>query len=241
MLHEYSLKIPLRVTAHLATPIAVYDDFSPNLENLLIFLLLDRVGRANPNPTPEEVDHNQPFIEANLPLQMGTLNGEWYWQASAPWYFYEWEHRVIIHKRWDCQDQHLDWKGRRRIWSTSEGHTKGWNIILFERMAPRLDWYCVGCPNGIRSLLANCNNLTKKRRGQVIRWEVQEDEADYHLWGAGGQLMKTIPLRCLPADRPIDFRPMKWAWRPPAHMIENVDDCAMPWQNAIKLQGQQQA
>lgn len=223
---------PLRITAHLATPIVVNDDFSPNLENLLVYLLLDRHGMACPNPTPADVERSRPIIERYLPLQQGVIGEEWYWQASAPWYFYDWEHQVTIHKRWDKQDQHLDWKGRRRNWSSSEGHTKGYSIILFHRMAHRIDWFCTGEPDRILELLAPCTNLGKKRRGQVIRWQVQASE-DHHLWGANGELMKPIPLNCI--DRPTNFRIQKWGWREPAWMNENIDTCAMPYQNAVKL------
>lgn len=225
---------PLRVTAHLSTPIAVMDNYSPSLESLIEFLILDRAGRASPNPTPEEVEQTRPFVFANMPIQRGDLNGEWYWQASAPHYLYEWEVQIPLRKRWDNQDRHLNWNGKRRNWSTAEGHTKSWTVLLNKRFTAQIDWFCVGDRTELSTLLTYCSNLTKKRCGQVTDWQIQPWE-DWHLWGANGQLMKPIPLSCLPSNRAIDFHIQEWGWRPPSFIIENMTHCGMPTSNVTKV------
>jgi hypothetical protein len=223
---------PLKVTAHLGTKLAVSDDWSPSLDALLVKLLLDERGLATSNPTPEDVAANQSVIDANMPIAKGDIKGEWYWAVSSPQYLYEGEEIATIHKRWDCQERNLDWQGRRRSWSTSETNTKSWTVLIQERMAPRIDWYCLGDATEVLRLLEFCEGLAKKRRTQVCKWEVQPWE-DWHLW-RDGQLMRPIPLGLLD-NPPASFAIRQWAWRPPTHLPENVAKCAMPVGLAAKV------
>lgn len=225
---------PLKVTAHMGSKLAVSDDWSPSLEALLIKLLLDEQGLATSNPTPEDVAVNQPVIDANMPIQKASIKNEWYWAVSSPIYLYDAEPIDRIHKRWDCQEQHLDWQGKRRSWSTSETNTKSWTVLIQERSTPRIDWYCVGDADEILRLLHFCDGLAKKRRSQVVKWKVNPIEKDWHLW-RGGELMRPIPLEALDTT-PLSFAIRQWAWRPPTHLPENFAKCAMPIGNAVKVE-----
>lgn len=216
---------PLRVTAHLSTKLAVSDDWSPSLDALLIKLLLDERGLATSSPTPADVAANQPVIDAAMPIVKGSIQGEWYWQVSSPCYLYDADSTETIHRRWDSQDRNLDWQGKRRNWSGSEGHTKAWTVLIPERSTPRIDWYCVGDRTEILRLLSLCDGMAKKRRTQVRRWAAEPWE-DWHLWH-DGQLMRPVPLELLD-NAPLSFAIRNWAWRPPTHMPENMAKCAMP-------------
>jgi hypothetical protein len=224
---------PLRVTAHLGTKLAVSDDWSPSLDALLIKLLLDERGLATSNPTPEDVAANQPIIDAAMPIQKAKIKGEWYWATSSPFYLYDDEPIDRIHRRWDCQERNLDWQGKRRNWSGSEGHTKAWTVLIQERSTPRIDWYCVGDCAEILRLLRLCDALAKKRRTQVMRWQVEPWD-DWHLW-RDGELMRPVPLELLDTP-PLSFAIRQWAWRPPTHLPENLAKCAMPIKLAQKVE-----
>jgi hypothetical protein len=249
---------PLRVSAYLATDLAVSDDWSPSLDALLIKLLLDERGLACSNPTPEDAARNQPVIDSSMPIAKGLItanmivdgelrlqssqrlsksskaNGEWYWKTSSPQYLYDSDSIETIHKRWDQQDRSLDWKGKRRNWSVSETNTKSWTILIPERSTPRIDWYCVGDANEIRRLTRLCSGLAKKRRTQVSRWEVEAISEDWHLW-RGDSLMRSMPMELLD-EQPRSFTIRNWAWRPPTHLPENVTLCYMPVDNVQKVQ-----
>jgi CRISPR type IV-associated protein Csf3 len=223
---------PLRVTAHLSTKLSVSDDWSPSLDALLIKLLLDSLGLATSNPGPKEVAKNQAIIDT-IPLLKTEIKGQWYWATSSPNYLYSANTTERIHKRWDCQELNLDWGGKRRNWSTSEGHTKAWTVLIPERDTPRIDWYCVGDQVAILDLLKFCDSLGKKRRTQVSRWEASGWD-DWHLW-RGDDLMRPIPLELLDLA-PHDFAIRQWAWRPPVHIPSNFARCAMPIRTVEKLE-----
>lgn len=217
---------PLKVTARLATKLAVGDNWSPSLDALLIKLLLDERGLSSSNPMPEDVERNQPVIDANMPIAKGLIKGEWYWRTSSPCYIWDSDSVETIHKRWDQQERNLNWQGKRRNWSTSETNTKSWTILIPERSTPQIDWYCVGDADAIRRLLALCDGLAKKRRTQVFRWDVEPVDYDWHLW-RDGDLMRPMPIDLID-NPPAHFAIRRWAWRPPTHLPENVAKCLMP-------------
>lgn len=224
---------PLKVTAHLATKLSVNDDWSPSLDALLIKLLLDERGLATSNPKPEEVSRNQPVIDAHIPIAKGDISDEWYWQTSSPCYLWDSDSIETIHKRWDQQERNLDWKGKRRNWSTSETNTKSWTILIPERSTPQIDWYCVGDADEILRLLSLCEGLGKKRRTQIASWEVTPIVEDWHLWREG-QLMRPMPMDLIEA--PKEFVIRNWAWRPPTHLPENTTRCFMPLNLAKRVE-----
>lgn len=220
---------PLRITAHLLTPLAAFDDWSPALDSILeMFWLMER-GLYTGNPNPEQI------IKSDLPIQEGNFEGEWYWCCSSPCYLIEFEQSDRLRKRWDMQEHHLDWQGKKQKWSSSEGHTKSMERPLYYRTTPSITWFAVGEPTEILHLLQMCSGLGFKRHCQVYHWDVTPFDADWHLWGPQGQLMRPIPRRFLPTDRPVDFRPLRWGWRPPYRMTEFAEDCALPVHTVKRL------
>lgn len=227
----------LQVTAWLTTPIILSDDWTPSLENLLTFLILDEAGRAAPNPSDREVAENLDFVRDRMPLRLGDLQGEWYWQVSAPHYQYSTEINDCFHKRWDCQEQHLDWQGKRAKWSSSEGHTKSWTVPIRLRDPRRIDWFAFGDRDELARLLNWVMGLGKKKCGQIADWQIQAVHHDWHLLGNQGQLMRSIPLEIVQSGAiamPNSFKILNWAWRPPAHLPSNFTKCLMPVENAVK-------
>lgn len=220
----------LRVTAYLATPIVAFDEWTPSLENILIWQVLDRAGCSVAAPTPATATANQLVIDRSLPIAKGTLGDDWYYQVSAPHYLWEWNSDVITHKRWDRQEDHLDWQGRRKTWNSQGFYTKSKVNRVPIRFTPMVDWFCVGDREALLPLLTRTTHLGMQRRGQVLRWQVQPWD-DWHLWGGDGQLMKPIPIAHLPTQRSVHYRQLQWGWRSPVTLASNITACAMPIRN----------
>lgn len=219
---------PLRITAKIANPFVAYDNFSPSLDALLEWYWLEERGLITPNPTPDSL------VQADLPLLKGDIQGEWYWTVSSPHYILEEQQITKYRRRWDQQDKHLNWGGKRAKFSTSEGHTKSYDLPLYLRSTPQIDWFAVGDGDEILRLLEPCKSLGKKRAygfGEIIRWEVQQVEQDWHLWGPQGQLMRPMPSRLLTFDHVFDWAPLRWGWRPPGRLTCNQELCACPVHN----------
>ena len=216
----------------MSSAFATYESFSPSLDALLEWHWLEERGLASANPAPEDI------IQAELPLLKSDICGEWYWSVSSPHYLIEHEETTKFRRRWDMHDKHLDWGGKRGKFSTSDGHTKSYDLQLYLRTTRQIDWFAVGDADEILRLLQACTHLGKKRAhgyGEVGNWEVQEIENDYHLWGAQGQLMRPMPMRLLDLSLSFEFAPLHWGWRPPARLRCNQELCAMPVKNVQKI------
>jgi hypothetical protein len=219
----------LQVTAYLSSPMAVYDDWTPQLEGILIYQLLSNLGLAHPNPSIKQVQQNNDVIEAFTPIQR-HLSG--LYRCSNPVYFYKCEQQSRFRKRWTVdQDGHINWGKRRARFETSQGSEKSYDLPLFLRLTPRIDWFCVGNPEKIKSLLDGITGLGKKRGqgfGQVYQWEVVEIKEDWSLT-RDGELMKPVPNHVF-KELGIGkfYNLMKWGWKPPIWLPENKDICFMP-------------
>lgn len=222
----------LKVTAHLLTGFAAFDDWSPDLAGLLEWLILDARGLASPNPTPEAVEASRPIIEALMPLNKAEIGGEWYWATSSPCYIYATEYVSKFRKRWapGIDSPEPAWGKRRANWKSGEGAEKSYDLPNYIRVSEAITWYCVGDPDGVYEVLQSCPGIGKKRghgHGQITRWSVNIVPYDWHLFGPNGELMRPVPMRCLD-NAPISFAIREWGWRPPAWLPANKERCAMP-------------
>ncbi|MEH2135409.1 hypothetical protein [Nostoc sp.] len=135
---------PLKITAHLGSAIATYDSWSPSLDSLLEWLLLDELNLISPNPTPEQVQATRGTVDDRMPLSKGEIMGEWYWKVSSPCYQIVSEYTDKFRKRWDNHDQNLNWSKRKAKWSTSEVPEKSYDLPLYCRNVENITWYAVG-------------------------------------------------------------------------------------------------
>jgi hypothetical protein len=228
----------IQITAHLATAFDATDQWLPSIDNLLIWLLLNKSGRLTLRPSAQIADSNKAFIVENLPVSIGTLyysdwfeglvKEEWYHQVSSPFYFSFAKTSNKTTRRWDKQDQHLDWQGKPAKWNSQGFHTRSMLHCSKLELTPRIDWFIVGDYSGIEDLLTNCQTLGKSGRGQVLRWEIKEIESDMHLFGIDGRLMRPIPKQFLPITYNYPQRLIQWGWRSPINLPENIAVCAMP-------------
>ncbi|MFN8992997.1 MAG: hypothetical protein ACK5X3_04945, partial [Pseudomonadota bacterium] len=155
--------INLQIIAHMATPLAAYDDWSPSLDALIEYQLLDRLGLITPNPTAADAEKNLPLIFDKMPIARKILNGEWYWAVSSPHYIENHQQTSKFRKRWDYQEHHLDWGKKRAKVNGSEGHFKAYDLPRYDREMQTIHWFCVGDHDGIAELLQPVTNLGKKR------------------------------------------------------------------------------
>ena len=224
----------LQIIAHMATPLAAYDDWSPSMDALIEYQLLDRLGLITPNPTAADAEKNLPLMFDKMPIARKTLNGEWYWAVSSPHYIENHQQTSKFRKRWDYQEHHLDWGKKRAKVNGSEGHFKAYDLPRYDREMQTIHWFCVGDRDGITELLQPVTNLGKKRSqgcGQVHKWEVLPFEHDWHLW-RGDKLARPMPVNMIEPPQAINM--MQWGWRPPTWLAANKSMCFMPTDNVCR-------
>lgn len=91
----------LQIIAHMATPLVAYDNWSPSLDALIEYQLLDKLGLITPNPTIADAEKNLPLIFNDMPIARPVLNSEWYWAVSSPHYIENHQQTTRFRKRWD--------------------------------------------------------------------------------------------------------------------------------------------
>lgn len=226
--------INLQIIAHMATPLVAYDDWSPSLDALIEYQLLDHLGLIEPNPTEASVLKNLPILFEQMPIARKMLNDEWYWAVSSPHYIENHQQTTQFVKRPDMKEPHLDLRGKRGKFSSSEGHFKAYKLPRYDREMQTIHWFCVGNANGIRDLILGVTHLGKKRSqgcGQVHKWEVLDFEHDWHLW-RGDSLARPMPVNMIEPPQAINM--MQWGWRPPTWLAANKSMCYMPTDNVCR-------
>lgn len=224
----------LQIIAHMATPLVAYDDWSPSLDALIEYQLLDRLNLITPNPTAADAEKNLPLIFNDMPIARKILNGQWYWAVSSPHYIENHQQTSKFRKRWDYQEHHLEWGKKRAKVDSSQGHFKAYDLPRYDREMQTIHWFCVGDRDGITELLQPVTNLGKKRSqgcGQVHKWEVIRFEHDWHLW-RGNSLARPMPINMIPQPQSINM--MNWGWRPPTWLAANKSMCFMPTDNVCR-------
>ena len=223
----------LKITAHLATAIGTYDNWSPSLEGILVYQLLEKHNLLSSNPTPKQVADVQDFLQDNLPIGQSTLKNEPYWCISSPCYIIKSEQTDRYRKRWDNHEKNLNWGKRKPQFKTSEGAEKSYDLPLYTRLTETISWFAVGDKSEIDTLLKPVTHIQKKRsygNGEIINWEISTAYDDYSLW-YDDKLMKPIPVRLI--DRKLDNPKMIWGWKSPAWLAANKELCYMPKDNVI--------
>jgi len=224
----------LQVIAYLGTPLAVFDDWSPSLDAVLEFQILNRLHLTTPNPTGQDWARNAPIVQKEMPLERREVGGEWYWAVSSPHYILQAQETIHYNKQWNYLERHLDWGKKRASVNTQAGHFKSYKMPRYDRLVQTVHWFCVGQREGILSLLQGVTHIGKKRSqgcGQVWRWEVLPLPYDWHLW-RNGHLARPVPVGLIPP--PDGANILNWGWRPPVFLPENKTPCYMPTKNICR-------
>lgn len=221
----------LQITARLSTAFGTYDDWSPSLEGILVYQLLEKNNLLSANPTPQQVVDVQDFLRDNLPLKQAALKNESYWCVSSPCYVVKGEQTDRYRKRWDNHENNLNWGKRKPQFKTSEGAEKSYDLPLYTRLASSISWFVVGDKSEIKELLQTVTHIQKKRsygNGEVREWEIKLIYNDYHLW-RDNKLMRPVPVKLI--DQKLDNPQLIWGWRSPAWLSTNKELCYMPKDN----------
>lgn len=239
---------PLRVVAHLASPVAAIpgEPLLP-LDGILEYAAfalgwpgVDRKGQSN--RTPLRPLHEQPtnFL---LPLKRHghRADPDWFWFAS--WASFPGGYttdRVHWNKRFDGADpvltERLDYQGRRGKADIGAGRYKSYHMPMCLVVAPCLQWHCLGAADGVARLLAAIHQLGHKRSqgfGEVRKWELFAARQDYSLLDAQGR-----PARALPASQFSDGDRRHTGLRAPYWHPSRRRECvtpAMPAPGEIQL------
>lgn len=217
---------PLQITAFLSNGIAVYDDWSPQLESLVVGEIIKQKKLFVPNANAEQVKETMNAIANLIPFEMW----EGLYKCSAPVYRYKCEETTKYRKRWE-PDGRINWGKRKAKFSTSEGAEKSYDLPLFLRLTPRIDWFAVGDRQAIENIVYDISGIGKKRShgyGQIVRWEVKTTAEDWSLVREE-TLMKPIPTQAFNLlGLPLSHNIMKWGNKPPMWLPENKTLCVMP-------------
>lgn len=221
----------LIVTAHLLSPIAINDDWSPRLDAVLEWQILERHQQIVAAPTVEQIAATRPLVQQEMPLHAGQFGNYLYWQVSSPCYQYHAEYQERFRKRWapgiDTPVPH--WGKRRANINTSAGPEKNYDLPLSVRVVETIQWWCVGDRQRLQDLLSHCTHLGKKRAhgyGQVHKWSVEPTGTDLHLYD-GKQVRRPIPLAYLQKGA-TDYAVVKARVAPPYWLNAEQFLCAMP-------------
>lgn len=231
---------PLKIVAEMLTPLVVSDDWTPSLESVLEWLILQEQRMIVANPTEQDVLNSQAIVDKFMPINKGYLKDDWYWQISSPCYYYLSDQTDRIRKKWNpgIDSPAPDWGKRKAKWQTSEGHEKSCELPLYLRNTKTITWYCVGDPSAIKQYLLGCSHLGKKRSvgyGSVSQWSIEPIAEDKHLIYQDS-LMRPIPIEYaeLLNIKKWNYNVRNWGWRPPAWLQANKRQCAMPLVNAVR-------
>ena len=191
--------VPVKVTAHLASPLA--GDSALRLDGLLEYALSlyhpkgvpgYKITRDGPPPAPGEIP---------IPLRREWLGGHLVGCCSdaileAP----AAEGVEHVNKRIGVEHAGLLAPSSRLVVSTTNSWTKSYRLPLRVRVVPRVCWFAVGDRREIqRALARHVHALGKKISigyGRVKAWEVERTDADWSWFApspAGPVLMATLP------------------------------------------------
>lgn len=230
----------LKVVAHLFGGLCTFDDWTPDIAAILENLILQDLKRFERGKNSQKVREMVLAVHRAMPLEKGRLGSKvWYWATSSPCYTYALEYADAFRKRWQpgLDSPPPNWGKTKPTWSGKSGGEKAYDLPNYIRVTNEVTWYCRGDLQGVERVLSLCKGIGKKRsigHGQVHRWEVCEVEADHHLIGPSGELMRPIPVALLPHIPPVEYANRNWGWRPPAWLPVNKAVCAMPIRTVLK-------
>jgi CRISPR type IV-associated protein Csf3 len=213
----------LRIVAHLRSGFASKFPWSPSIDGILAYV--ERMRALG----PEEFALTQADLSAqkpneSLPLQMQQYGDTWWYQCSSPIYqaaIIEVRH---LHRRFNAVEAETYMEGSRKI-ETTKGPYKNARFQVQHRVTNRVEWHANGDRAAIEDMLRDVTHIGAKMGagfGMVRAWEVRED----------GDEETAVHHRPLPQayaeSHGISGIVMRWGYRPPIRIPENIDICVIP-------------
>jgi CRISPR type IV-associated protein Csf3 len=226
---------PLRVTAWLQCGV-VSDAYLP-LDGILLYQAMrDRYGARVTSAVGQQ--GSEEHRHASVPLAICERDiPHWYYACSfaQPARWWAGEGQDAWNKRFDAGLAHLiDFDGKRPRVLVESGKYRAYHMPLFYRVAPKIEWFCVGDAAGIEYLLSTVTHIGKKQDmgwGRVTRWQVEPWPHDWSVWRqTDGE--QPEPMRAVPVAGRQEFwmgwKVMLYGFRPPYWLPENQATCIVP-------------
>lgn len=207
---------PLRVTAYLASPVAMLPHDALALDGILEYAaftldwptVLPYVAKPGQKRVLPRLTDKDP-ANWRLPVKRLGHKGDpdWYWAAS--WAVFP-DGFTVDRTHWNRRfdgghaglSRHLNFGSKSEKVCVSAGRYKSYHMPMCLITASSLQWWCVGAVDGLAKLLSEIRQLGHKRSqgyGEIRRWEIYPSQEDYSCWQNG------LPMRALP-DREGDYR-----------------------------------
>lgn len=212
----------LRIRAYLQTGV-ISDQYLP-LDAVLYYHLVRReigeqlISKPGESTVREGVGIHLPFKKS------GPENEAWFYACS----FAQWSEKLVEDTSFKTKQgdwlRHTEYLGdkTRRI-DIQRGKHKSYHIKMYYRYAEYVDWYCVGNPKEICSLLRFCTNIGKNSGdgwGVVKKWEIIEWPEDWSIRGFNNKLMRAVPV--------LSERAFLYGVRPSYWNPKHIFNCKMP-------------
>ena len=159
-----------------------------------------------------------------LPFKLAGCrdDGTWFYNCS----FAQWSHDVIEDNTFKVKQidfvRYQNYLIKDKKIEIAKGKYKPYHIKIYYRHASFIEWYCVGNPYDIASLLRFCTHIGKNSGdgwGEVQRWEIVDWPEDWSIRGPGNKLMRAVPNR--KSNFLYGLRPSYWNSR-------HIFPCKMP-------------
>ena len=131
-----------------------------------------------------------PAFQHDLPLERLTTPSGWCFKAS--WLNFDWagESRIFHFARRSDPTEFVEafsegLLSKKPRWDGASGSTKGYSLMLQERLASHATAYAIGDEDGVRDLLRRVSSLGKLRRlskGLIVDVVVEEIDSPACLW-----------------------------------------------------------
>jgi CRISPR type IV-associated protein Csf3 len=212
---------PLRIVAKLDGPLTLTDG-SLRIDALAMWAKAQVLGLPPPGFGPLE--------EVDIPIAKSACGRVYLCSFACP--RFDQHEKIYLYRRFPVPEaQALAESSFTRI-RISAGPQKSYRIhdVLWWAERDELEWFCIGEPDELRSLLSIVTHLGRRRavgRGKVQQWSVGPCES----WGEGFPVvMAGQPMRALPLDWPGLDNPeiARAVLAPPYYQNWREELCAIP-------------
>lgn len=217
----------LKITAILQTgQVSTVDGYLP-LDSILA---AEWMRRNHPELMLNDGTKTGEIIYADLPFKKINHPKGWYWACSFAQYEKQGEYIAHWHKRFDecLAEKHIEFGEQRGKVLVNAGRYKNYRMPIVVILTDKLEWYCVGDPDGIRDLLDGVAAIGKKRSqgyGLVDKWIVEDWPEDWSEVGPSGKLMRAVHELPKTVEK---AQVMIWGMRPPYWLQSNKSVMYLP-------------
>lgn len=211
----------LRIRAHPRVGI-ISDQYLP-LDGILYYhLVREKIGAHLVTKSGESSIREGTGLYLPFKLAGDRSDGTWFYNCS----FAQWSSDVVEDNSFKVKKldfmQYQNYLNNNKKVEIARGKFKAYHIKIYYRHCSYVEWYCIGNPYDIASLLRFCTHIGKNPGdgwGEVKKWEIVDWPEDWSIRGAGNKLMRAVPWR--KSTLQYGLRPSYWNSR-------HIFPCKMP-------------